>query len=221
MSRLLRNLHSARCRRLCCRRCACSVVGATRLWWNGPMRSVDDDYRDIQLLSTKNLTEWIERHFPEGAPISWWVAIFEMFESSLSPTRTPAMPERKKYFESSLRFIMLSADRNDLSPELTSYWLLRLTALGLREPTVAALPTLLTPDGAAKWTLAKMSISREIATQYAVRRDAMLDNKKTRRLDPQIRFQLSRIVATRNLHTAGYRTGGVGASVGSRCSTRP
>ena len=137
------------------------------------MTRVEEDFRQLRAVAPEGLAEWVERRFLGRAPTSWWVAMFEMAESSVGPARRISTSERREGFELGLRAMMLAVDRADIRPAVGSYWLIRLAAITQRiDPPVSGLSATLSPDGTAQWALGHMPISREAAMELAAQRDA-------------------------------------------------
>ncbi|MCZ4120795.1 hypothetical protein [Streptomyces sp. H39-S7] len=134
---------------------------------------IREDFRQIQQLSHEQLASWLDARFPASAPVQWWGAIFEEIEPGGNQFRDIPTGRRRDIFGLGGQLIGVASERGEVSPALAAYWFLRLSALALKSsPKIAGLPELITPEGAAKWALSIMPISREEVVEYAEERAA-------------------------------------------------
>ncbi|MFF7717535.1 hypothetical protein [Streptomyces sp. NPDC007988] len=137
------------------------------------MSNIEEDFNQLQSRSRPEIEPWLAQRFPDGATVQWWCAVFESVETSVSRFRGITPEQLLNCFERGSYLIELAVERNEILPTIGSYWLLRLADSTAHFDFAAGeLPEPVTPDGAAKWALARMPLTRQEAKQYADRRAA-------------------------------------------------
>ncbi|MFB9962200.1 hypothetical protein ACFFOP_06385 [Sinosporangium siamense] len=127
---------------------------------------IDTDLREIRSVPIEQIAGWVARRFPDGTSPQWWLAVFESLEVDVLPFRDATSSRRAQDFKIAAEVIGLAVRLEGVRPAVGAYWMLRLATVARRfEPPVFDLPEILLPDGAAKWALGKIPLTRERAIE--------------------------------------------------------
>ncbi|MFI1102841.1 hypothetical protein [Streptomyces melanogenes] len=138
---------------------------------------IEFEDKELREMSDIGVAEWFHKRFPSGASLHWWVSTFESLETSLSPVRDVPSEKRRERLVVGMQLLTLAVQEGEIETSLGAYWLIRFAALSLRfDPPMDELPDQLTPDGAAKWAIDNMPLSREQALADSAEREAQYEN---------------------------------------------
>lgn len=119
----------------------------------------------------------LARSSEQASPQQRCLSVFESLETALFPTSPSSRRERRKLFEIAASFVGEADEQHVISPPMGAHWMLRLAAIALRfDPPIDRLPVLVTPDGAARWALERIPLTREAAIMESETRRGKYDN---------------------------------------------
>ncbi|MFD5318099.1 hypothetical protein [Streptomyces sp. NPDC127098] len=128
------------------------------------------EFRELRDTPPGDRASWLRRAFPEGAPAQWWTGMLEIVETRCSPARPAPAAERLATLEFAAQLLDLARRSGGLSNCQAGNWMMRLSVLALRHvPPLDGLPDEFTPDGAVRFTLDHLPLSRETALDAARR----------------------------------------------------
>ncbi|MDT0319388.1 DUF6531 domain-containing protein [Streptomyces sp. DSM 44918] len=128
------------------------------------------EFRELRDTPPDDRASWLRRAFPEGAPAQWWTGMLEIVETRCSPARRLSAAEYRAAFEFAAQLLGLAQRFDGMPAGYLGYWRIRLAALALRHvPPLDGLPDAFTPDGAVRFTLDHLPLSREAALAAARR----------------------------------------------------
>ncbi|WP_129842007.1 hypothetical protein [Streptomyces sp. RFCAC02] len=123
----------------------------------------------LRTLSAGQREAWLRERFPDGAPQQWWRAVREDTETRLGPLRPASADGRAADFAVAVHLAVLAERTGGLSPARAGEWLLNLAVIALRHffPPPPGLPVEVTPDGAVRFVLGALPLTREEALRAA------------------------------------------------------
>lgn len=123
--------------------------------------STTGEYAALRGLPREERQTWIERRYPDGPGIQWWLSIADSAETEIIKRRWNGQSATEVY-EFAASFLDLGEQVGALDPCHASYWLLRLASSAIRFGVSAAdLPGSMTPDGAARRAVAALPLGQD------------------------------------------------------------
>lgn len=112
--------------------------------------------------------EWIVSTYPGGAPPQWWNALRKTAELSVSSASVTPLEQRYKFFERGLCLLEIAVRMGLITRAAGANQLLRMAYMATRlEHQLPELPPPLLPDGAVRYALDSIPISRTSAIKIS------------------------------------------------------
>ncbi|TDC22762.1 hypothetical protein E1265_14800 [Streptomyces sp. 8K308] len=133
-------------------------------------QDIGREFRELRDAPPGDRASWLRRTFPDGAPAQWWSAMLETVETRSSPARRVPAAEARATLDFAAQLLDLARRSGGLSDCQVGNWMMRLAALALRhDPPLDGLPDEFTPDGAVRFTLDHLPLTRDAALDAARR----------------------------------------------------
>jgi hypothetical protein len=136
------------------------------------MISGEDDILQIAPLHGEELDSWLNER--PSAFLQWWAGVLESVELRTHVARGESAEVRREMYNAGARLLIAGAARGEIPSWYRAYWQLRFAA-GASSETFSGLDEVLTPDGAVRWTLDNMPLSRDETIRYREERDILLN----------------------------------------------